>query len=79
MRFILFGSFLLFFTGLLSAVKAFLPALYHYGVYEFCVGLTGKEVKSLQGETGSLAAFFPNSPRYFNYHHIAGDIFEKVT
>jgi len=62
-----------------AAVQAFLPLLKPYGVYEYSYGRAGADVEPLQETTGALAAeLVPDSQRYFDYHHAASDVFEKV-
>ena len=39
----------------------------------------GADVEPLHDSTGVLAAeLIPDSQRYFDYHHAASDVFEKV-
>jgi len=50
-----------------------------YGVYEFKTVGAGADVEPLHDSTGVLAAeLLPDSQRYFDYHHAASDVFEKV-
>ena len=63
----------------LSAVQPFLELLKPYGVYEFKTVGAGADVEPLQAATGALVAeLLPDSQRYFDYHHAASDVFEKV-
>jgi hypothetical protein len=63
----------------LAAVQSFLPLLKPYGVYEFTASGAGADVEPLRDSTGVLAAeLLPDSQRYFDYHHAASDVFEKV-
>ena len=63
----------------LAALQPYLPLLKPYGVYEFtCIGCRCG-CGTLHDSTGVLAAeLIPDSQRYFDYHHAASDIFEKV-
>ncbi len=63
----------------LSAVQAFLPLLIPYGVTSFSSGGAGADVEPLNESNGALAGeLIPDSQRYFDYHHAANDVFEKV-
>jgi len=63
----------------LAAIQAFLPLLKPYGVYEFLSSGAGADVEPLHDSTGVLAAeLIPDSQRYFDYHHAANDVLEKV-
>jgi hypothetical protein len=63
----------------LTAIHSFLPLLKPYGVYEFTTSGAGADVQPLHDSTGVLAAeLLPDSQRYFDYHHAASDVLEKV-
>jgi hypothetical protein len=63
----------------LSALNSYLPSLKPYGVYEFVSSGAGSDVTPLHDSTGVLAAeLLPDSQRYFDYHHAASDVLEKV-
>jgi carboxypeptidase Q len=63
----------------LAAIQTYLPLLRPYGVYEFTASGSGADVEPLHDSTGVLSAeLLPDSQRYFDYHHAASDIFEKV-
>lgn len=63
----------------LVALQPYLPLLKPYGVYEFTSSGAGADVEPLHDSTGVLAAeLLPDSQRYFDYHHAASDILEKV-
>jgi carboxypeptidase Q len=62
-----------------ASVQSFLPLLKPYGVYEFTSSGAGADVEPLHDSTGVLAAeLTPDSQRYFDYHHAANDVLEKV-
>jgi carboxypeptidase Q len=63
----------------ISAIQPFLSLLKPYGVYEFTTSGAGADVETLHDSTGVLAAeLLPDSQRYFDYHHAANDVLEKV-
>jgi hypothetical protein len=63
----------------LTSVKHWLPLLVPYGVTEFNSGGAGADVEPLNEATGAMASeLIPDSQRYFDIHHSAGDVFEKV-
>jgi len=63
----------------MASVTAWLPLLVPYGVTAFTTGGAGADVEPLSDSTGVLAAeLIPDSQRYFDYHHAASDVFEKV-
>ncbi len=63
----------------LAVIQSFLPLLKPYGVYEFTSSGAGADVEPLHDSTGVLAAeLIPDSQRYFDYHHAASDVLEKV-
>lgn len=60
-------------------IKPWLPLLVPYGVTEFTVGGAGADVEPLNDSTGTLVSeLIPDSQRYFDIHHAATDVFEKV-
>ena len=66
-------------TKELAEMQSFLPLLKPYGVYEFTSSGAGADVEPLHDSTGVLAAeLIPDSQRYFDYHHAASDVLEKV-
>jgi hypothetical protein len=63
----------------ISSVKRWLPLLLPYGATEFTYGAAGADVEPLNEDTGVLASeMTPDSQRYFDIHHSAGDVFENV-
>ena len=63
----------------MASIRPWLPLLYPYGVTEFTTGRAGADVEPLNDSTGALAGeLIPDSQRYFDYHHAASDVFEKV-
>jgi carboxypeptidase Q len=58
-----------------SKSRLFIP----YGVTEFSLGRAGADVEPLNEAIGVLVGeLTPDSQRYFDYHHAASDVFEKV-
>jgi carboxypeptidase Q len=63
----------------MAVVKPWLPLLVPYGVTEFNSGGAGADVEPLNEATGAMASeLIPDSQRYFDIHHSAADVFEKV-
>ncbi|HEX4849546.1 MAG TPA: M20/M25/M40 family metallo-hydrolase, partial [Puia sp.] len=63
----------------LEKMRQWIPLLQEYGVYEILPGTGGADVDSLKIKLGIPAAeLIPDSQRYFDYHHAAGDVFEHV-
>jgi len=63
----------------MASIKPWLPLLVPYGVTEFNSGGAGADVEPLNEATGAMASeLIPDSQRYFDIHHSAGDVFEKV-
>jgi hypothetical protein len=62
-------------ASLNNRLSLFVP----YGVTAFPMNGAGADVDPLNDSTGVLAAeLIPDSQRYFDYHHAASDVFEKV-
>jgi carboxypeptidase Q len=63
----------------IARIQPYIPLLVPYGVTEFSLGHAGTDVEILNEATGVLAGeLIPDSQRYFDYHHAASDVFEKV-
>jgi carboxypeptidase Q len=63
----------------MASVTPWLPLFVPYGVTSFTTEGAGADVEPLHDSTGVLAAELkPDSQRYFDYHHAASDVFEKV-
>lgn len=63
----------------MAMIKPWLPLLVPYGVNEFMTGGAGADVEPLNDSTGALVSeLIPDSQRYFDIHHAATDVFEKV-
>jgi carboxypeptidase Q len=63
----------------IAKMRPWLPLLVPYGVTEFNSGGAGADVEPLNEATGALASeLIPDSQRYFDIHHSAGDVFETV-
>jgi hypothetical protein len=63
----------------LAVVRGWLPLLIPYGISALAAGGAGADVEPLFESNGAMAAeLIPDSQRYFDYHHAANDVFEKV-
>ncbi len=63
----------------ISKLKSYIPLFVPYGVTEFSMGHAGTDVEPLNEATGVMAGeLMTDSQRYFDYHHAASDVFEKV-
>jgi carboxypeptidase Q len=63
----------------MAGIKPWLPLFVPYGVTEFNSGGAGADVEPLNEATGAMASeLIPDSQRYFDIHHSAADVFEKV-
>ncbi|MCR9285958.1 M20/M25/M40 family metallo-hydrolase [Saprospiraceae bacterium] len=58
-------------------VTAWLPLLEPYGL-SFQKGGSGADIGGLKDQKGMLFGFYPDSQRYFDYHHTADDNFDAV-
>jgi carboxypeptidase Q len=52
---------------------------YPYGVYDFTSGGAGSDIEPLKNIGAALAGLSPDSQRYFDIHHAATDVFERVS
>jgi len=63
----------------LEKIRAWIPLLQEYGVFEFQQGFGGADTEPLNNEFGTpVAELLPDSQRYFDYHHSSNDVFENV-
>jgi carboxypeptidase Q len=63
----------------MAAIRTHSHLFIPYGATDFSLGHAGADVEPLNEATGALAAeLTPDSQRYFDYHHAASDVFEKV-
>jgi carboxypeptidase Q len=63
----------------MEKIRPWLVLLQEYGVYEFYSGGGGADVEPLNEMMGvPVGELIPDSQRYFDYHHSAGDVFENV-
>ena len=63
----------------MNSIRSYISLFTPYGVTEFSLGHAGADVEPLNEATGVMAAeLIPDSQRYFDYHHAASDLFEKV-
>ncbi len=58
-------------------VTAWLPLLEPYGL-TFRTGGSGADISGLKSQGSLLFGLYPDSQRYFDYHHAATDVFEAV-
>lgn len=63
----------------MTSIRSYISLFTPYGVTEFSLGHAGADVEPLNEATGVMAGeLVPDSQRYFDYHHAASDVFEKV-
>lgn len=63
----------------LRNIRAWVPLLAPYGVYEFAAGGGGTDISPLNFLLGTpVAGLIPDGARYFDYHHARTDVFENV-
>ncbi len=62
-----------------AKARSWIPLLFPYGVYSFEHGGGGADMEPLHNLLGAnVGELVPDSQRYFDYHHSAGDVFEVV-
>lgn len=59
-------------------LRSWLHLLRPYGVYEMPGGGSGADIEPLKKLGAAMCGLNPNSPRYFDHHHSAIDVFEAV-
>ncbi len=59
-------------------VRSWKPLLEPYGLSDFSQEGGGADIGPLANQGVALIGFLPDSQRYFNYHHTAEDIIDKV-
>ena len=63
----------------LAKIRSWIPLFQEYGVYEFSRGFGGADTELLNQYFGTpVGQLIPDSQRYFDYHHSAGDVLENV-
>jgi hypothetical protein len=63
----------------LDKLRIWIPLFREYGVYEFSKGFGGADIELLAQYFGTpVSQLIPDSQRYFDYHHSAGDVLENV-
>ena len=63
----------------LARIRSWIPLFHEYGVYEFSKGFGGADTELLAQYFGTpVSQLVPDSQRYFDYHHSAGDVLENV-
>ena len=65
------------FNKLFRNVTRWLPLLEPYGL-SLTKGGSGADISGLKNKEGLLFGLYPDSQRYFDYHHAASDTFEMV-
>ncbi len=58
--------------------RVYSPLLASYGFSEWQEGGSGSDIEPLKGQGALLIGYFPDSQRYFDYHHAATDVLENV-
>jgi carboxypeptidase Q len=65
--------------GRLEKMRSWVHLFREYGVYEFSRGFGGADTELLAQYFGTpVGQLIPDSQRYFDYHHSAGDVLENV-
>ncbi len=65
-------------SGSYDKIQAWAPLFAKYGINEFIQGGGGADIGPLREQGTTLIGFYPDSQRYFDYHHAASDTFDKV-
>jgi hypothetical protein len=65
-------------TAAYRKIAGWQPYLKPYGVNTFELGHAGTDIGPLQGNGTTLIGYYPDSQRYFDYHHTAIDTFDKI-
>lgn len=66
------------FNDYYRTINDWLPLLEPYGL-SFNTGGSGADIGGLKSQGGLLLGLYPDSQRYFDYHHTAADVFEAVS
>ena len=62
----------------LRKISAWQPLFKPYGVHSFALGHGGTDIGPLKGGGAKLIGYYPDSQRYFDYHHTPIDTFDKI-
>jgi carboxypeptidase Q len=62
-----------------EAILKWKPLFYPYGVYEFSKGGGGSDIGPLKEVGTAMVGLSPDGQRYFDIHHAATDVFERVS
>ncbi len=61
-----------------NKIESWKPIFSDYGINEFIKGGGGADIGPLRSQGTALIGFYPDSQRYFDYHHTSIDTFDKV-
>lgn len=61
-----------------NKIESWKPIFSDYGINEFIKGGGGADIGPLRSQGTTLIGFYPDSQRYFDYHHSSIDTFDKV-
>lgn len=64
--------------GKTEKVLKWKPLLEQFGLHELELGHSGADIHQLKSDETALFGLFPDSQRYFDYHHANTDVFEAV-
>lgn len=64
--------------GIVEWIQKFKPLLAPYGLFNIEQGGGGADVSTLRPQGTVLMNYYPDSQRYFDYHHADSDTFDKV-
>jgi len=64
--------------GSYEKISSWAPLFAAYGINEFIKGGGGADIGPLRAQGTTLIGLYPDSQRYFDYHHAASDTFDKV-
>jgi len=62
----------------IDKIRSWKPLFSPYGINEFLKGGGGADIGPLRSQGTVLIGYYPDSQRYFDYHHSANDTFDKV-
>ena len=62
-----------------NKIMSWKSLFYPYGVYDFTSGGSGSDIEFLKKIGAALVGLSPDTQRYFDIHHAATDVFERVS